>query len=270
MDKKARNILTKTYWSGKGWTDPKGRNVSAADFAYAKAKGVMFDLITLTHDQSIAAIKESLAKIAQDAVAKAFLSSLSTRRLEWRSALASFVCARQLPPPHDYVPQVSGHSYTNGVITQTFYRCGVCEGYRDYKDQDLSILNFERIKWGGVRLGDRIYTLFDLQQFLCEEISEPTQEDIEILKSLLSVIAGSQPGDYPSALRDNLAPVVKSSKNERGVLMEILACVDILQPSSYDRPSRGRHDWRFMEHWRGEDKYNEAAVQKYFGKYLNL
>ncbi|VWB67823.1 hypothetical protein BLA6993_03179 [Burkholderia lata] len=269
MDKKAKNILVRTYWSGNGWVDRKDRRISDADFAYAKEQGVMFSPVTLTHDQSISAIKEILPKVAQDAVARAFLSSLSTRRLEWRSALASFVCAQRLSPPHEYAPKVSGHGYTNGVITHTSYRCGVCDGSREYEEVDLNVLNFERIKWGGVRLGGRIYTLFDLQQFLREEISEPTRADIDILKSMLSVIAQSQPGDHPSALRDNLAPVIKSSKSERDVLMEILACVDILRPSSCDRPSRGRHDWHFMEHWRGEDKYNEAAVKQYFGKYLD-
>jgi hypothetical protein len=84
----------------------------------------------------------------------------------------------------------------------------------------------------------------------------------------LSVIENSQPNDYPGALEKNLADAFKSSKNERTALMEILACIEVLQAKSYERPSRGKHDWKYIADWRGEDKYDKDAVEKYFGKYL--
>ena len=77
------------------------------------------------------------------------------------------------------------------------------------------------------------------------------------------------PNDYPSALEKNLSKALKSTKDEREVLMEILACIDILKPLSFDRPARGKNDWKFVEFWRGEDKYDKKAVEKQFGKYLN-
>ncbi len=49
---------------------------------------------------------------------------------------------------------------------------------------------------------------------------------------------------------------MKGSKNERHTIMEILGCSEILEPKSYDRPTTGRHDWVFVEYWRGEDKFN--------------
>ncbi|WP_447768911.1 hypothetical protein [Sphingobacterium faecium] len=61
---------------------------------------------------------------------------------------------------------------------------------------------------------------------------------------------------------------MNSTKDERKILIEILACIDILKPVSYDRSGRGKHDWTFVEYWRGEDKYNEEALNKYFGKYM--
>lgn len=54
-------------------------------------------------------------------------------------------------------------------------------GRESYKNEDLNVLNFERIKWGGLRHGDLLYTLFDLEQFTKEEIPEPVTDDIEIL-----------------------------------------------------------------------------------------
>ena len=274
MDKKAKNILFQTYWKN-GWIDSKDIKTNPADFAYAKEKGLMFDPLTISHDKCIEKIFEILPKISEDKVSKAFLSSLSTRRLDWRSGLASYFIAKQLTP-HKYTPAESGHSYENGKVVYTSYTCEVCRdlkygiiGDEDYESEDLNVLNFERIKWGGIRHGQLIYTLFDLEQFCLAEISEPTTEDIAILKSILAVIDNSLPNDYPSALEKNLSKALKSTKDEREVLMEILACIDILKPLSYDRPSRGKNDWKFVEYWRGEDKYNKEAVDKYFGKYLN-
>ncbi|MCL2678115.1 MAG: hypothetical protein FWE85_03575, partial [Clostridiales bacterium] len=164
MDKKAKNILFQTYWRNGCWVDQKNRRVDSADFLYAKNNGVMFDPLTISHDDCISHIVALSNKIPSDAVARTFLSSLSTRRLEWRSAVASWVCAKQIQP-HIYTPVQSGHFYENGIIVRTSYTCGICMnlschsgGYESYKDKDLNILNFERIKWGGVRLGDLIYT----------------------------------------------------------------------------------------------------------------
>lgn len=122
-----------------------------------------------------------------------------------------------------------------------------------YVNEDLNVLNFERIKWGGVRHGELIYTLFDLEEFIKEQISEPTETDIEILKNILSMVSSCNPGDYSSVLRDKLknVPNLKSSKDERSAIIEILACIEVLKPMSYDRPVKGKHDWTYDEFWRG-------------------
>lgn len=72
----------------------------------------------------------------------------------------------------------------------------------------------------------------------------------------MAVIADSYPGHYPGMLEKNLATAVKSTKNERKMLIEILACIGVLQPRSYDRTVRGKHDWTYATYWRGEDKFN--------------
>ncbi|SEW52787.1 hypothetical protein [Chitinophaga arvensicola] len=271
MDKKAKNILFKTYWKN-GWIDVP--QVSTEDFTYARSKGLMFDPLTISHDECIAEISGLLPAISTDKIVKAFLSSLSSRRLDWRSGLASYFIAKQLTP-HKFHKAVSGHSYTNGVISHTSYTCGICRdlkygiiGDEFYQNTDLNVLNFERIKWGGVRHGQLDYTLFDLQQLQSATIPDPTPEDISIFKSILKVIAHSQPNDYPGALEKNLASVIKSTKAERKILIEILACIDILKPGSYDRPLKGKNDWLFVEYWRGEDKYNQEALDRYFAAYL--
>ncbi len=274
MDKKAKNILFKTYWKS-GWINKKDRYTSPDDLAYAKEKGVMFDPRTISHDACLAQIFDLLPKISTQLVGKAFLSSLSTRRLDWRSGLASYFIAKQLTP-HPYTKVISGQSLDqHGNATHISHTCGICRdakygiiGDECYDNVDLNVLNFERIKWGGVRHGHLIYTLFDLEQLHAADIPEPTTEDIAIFQNMLTVIENSQPEDYPSALEKNLASVIKSTKDERQILIEILACIDILKPTSYDRPTKGKHDWTFVTYWRGEDKYNKEALQLYFSNYM--
>lgn len=274
MDKKAKNILFKTYWKN-GWIDGDKRTTSMNDFEYAKAHGLMFDPLSISHDECLATIFTTLAFITPEKVSKAFLSSLSTRRLDWRSGLASYFIAKQLSP-HAYDKAISGHGYHDGKITHTSYTCGTCRdlkygiiGNEFYTDVDLNVLNFERIKWGGVRHGQLIYTLFDLQQFHLAQIPEPTSYDVQIFKEILKVIENAKPDDYPSALEKNLASVIKSTKEERKTLLEILACIEVLKPRSFDRPSKGKHDWVFVTYWRGEDGYNKEAIEAYFGAYLH-
>ncbi|MDR2109631.1 MAG: hypothetical protein LBP28_09290, partial [Coriobacteriales bacterium] len=235
----------------------------------------MFDNITKTHDECINEILEIIEKISMEKVSQAFLSSLSNKRLDWRSSIASYFIAKQLTK-HTYSKEVSGHGYNeNGEINYTSYTCGICRdlkygiiGNEKYIDNDLNVLNFERIKWGGVCHGDLLYTLFDLRMFCTEEISEPTDEDIKIFKNILETIEKSKPDDYPGTLEKRLSACIKSTKNERKMLIEIMACIEILQPGSYDRQNRGKNDWKYIEFWRGEDKYNKNIVNKYFGKYL--
>lgn len=274
MDKKAKNILFQTYWKN-GWIDRKERKIDPVDFSYAKEKGLMFDPFTISHDECVKRIIGIANTMTIEEVAKGFLSSLSTRRLDWRSGVGSYFIAR-LFTPHKYRPVVSGHSYENGKIVHTAYTCEICKelkygvrGDEFYENEDLNVLNFERIKWGGIRHGDLIYTLFDLEQFAKEQITEPTKDDIEIFKGILSVVDSCQPGDYPSVLRDRIkdVPNLKSSKDERSIIIEILACIEVLKPASYNRPTSSKNDWTYAEFWRGEDKYNQDAVDKYFGQY---
>lgn len=276
MDKKAKKILFNTYWSSKGWKERAERQTAPEDFAYAKEKGLMFDPITISHDECVKRVVKLTDVITMEQVAKAFLCSLSTRRLDWRSAVSSYYIAK-LFTEHKYTPVESGRFYEDGVVMHIGDTCAVCRdlkygviGQESYKNVDLNVLNFERIKWGGVRHGDLVYTLFDLEQFAKENIPEPTVEDVEIFKGILKAVESCNPTDYPSALRSKMAEVLnlKANKAERDVIIEILACIGVLAPKSYNRLEAGKHDWTYATYWRGEDGYDKEVVEKYFGKYL--
>ncbi len=274
IDIKARKILFNTYWD-KGWLSSKDKSLSKEDFEYAKSKGLMFDPLSIDHDTCVKEIIKVSKKIEDKKVFDAFLSSLSTRRLDWRSSIASYFFGVQIKS-HKYTPVISGTSYEDGEPVHHSFCCEICRNMswgiyssEKYSNQDLSVLNFERLKWGGVRHGDLIYTLFDLQQFNNLKISIPTDEDISIFKNILQVVDTAQPNDYPGSLSKRLKDVLPSNKSERDILIDILACIGILLPKSFDRPLRNNwSDWKFIEYWKGEDKYNKDVVYSYFGKYL--
>lgn len=273
-DKKAKQILFRSFWKN-GWIDDKNRILSIEDFEYAKSKGLMFDPITIHHDTCIEKILTIKENSSSEDIAKAFLSSLSTRSLHLRSSLSSYFIAKKFTT-HKYSPVVSGTSYVDGKPAFHSYTCEVCKniqygvvGDENYINKDLNVLSFERLKWGGVRHGDLLYILFDLMQFEKEILSEPTKEDIRIFKDILKVIETSNAGDYPGKLESRLKEVLRSSKSERQVLIEILASIGVLKPKSYDRPTTAKHDWTFVEYWRGEDKYDLETVETYFGSFMN-
>ncbi len=258
IDKKAKRILFDTYWSKDGWkseykTDPD-------DFLYAKEHGVMFDPITISYSECINQIVSIYNRIDRDSVASAFLSSLSSRKIYLRSAIASYHTAECLSTG-TYIPRESGHWHGTHYNLQTKSL---------FENEDLNVLNFERIKFGGVRIGDLLYTLLDLILFQNEDICTPSPLDIQIFNDIIHSISICPPDLRAGGLRSLLKgiPLLKSNKNERDNLIEVLACIGVLAPKSYDRPISHWCEWIYSAMWQGKDGYDQTAINKYFGKYI--
>ena len=243
VDKKAKDILFKAYWTSAGWVNDGDRKTKPNDFDYAKSKGLMFDPFSISKAELVLRLAKLLNKISKEDISNAFLCSLTTKQFDLRSAIAS---------------------YANGLRIINGEKSDSWDLQDEYVDEDLNVLNFERIKWGGVRHRQALYNYFDLNLFSQLQIDKPNEEDLIIFGKILRIVKQSADDDYPSKLRDRLKDVYKSSKDERSNLLKILACCKILNPKSYDRQTTGRHDWDFVEYWRGEDKYDSKAVYFYF------
>ena len=264
MDKKAKKILLNTFWSSKGWKDQPDA-FAGEDFNYAKSKGLMFDPVTISHDKIIQRLQELHQEITKERVASAFLHSLSTKKVYLRSALSSWALTTGLPV----------HSYgERSVIRANYSNCGDCNFNRlmsdpEYVNEDLNVLNFERVKWGGVRLNHLIYCLLDLELFIQEEIVEPVKEDISILKQMTQVIQACEAHEGARSLEKRLKDVIPSSKNERDVIMEIWGYTGLLAPGDTPRKLRGgNHDFNGVADWQGDDGYSQEAMAFYFGSFL--
>jgi len=271
MDKRAQKSLFSSYWKN-GWIDRKERYTAPADWQYAKSKGLMFAPLSIDHDACINSICDLVQAIPQDKIIAGFVSGLSSRRLDWRSALTSYVLGTKISA-HKYISIGSGTTYQNGLPITSSTTCKRCNhhgmiGWKQYQEFDLNVLNFERIKWGGVRHGQIIYMMFDLQRFDAEEVSKPTPQDRTCLKNILHTIKTSAANDTANTLAERLRPILKSNANERRTLIEILASITLLQPHNYQRKISGKSDWNFAEYWRGEDGYCEKTCNKYFAPYL--
>ena len=171
MDKKAKQILYKYYWKN-GWLDENERLITEEDYNYACKKGTMFtlDVKSISHDDCICKINKLLNQFSKQSVVDIFVSSLSTRNVYNRSILSSYIQAESLIK----------HVFKSG----NFY-CQICENLGLSSafniELDRNIMNFEKIKWGGVRLNNVEYILFDLELFRNIVITKPNDEDIKIL-----------------------------------------------------------------------------------------
>jgi hypothetical protein len=264
VDKRALKILSATYWSSTGWTER--HTIAAADFAYAKAAGIMFDPIQVTHDQTVEWVIRSRSGVLQDDVVRGFLTSLSSRRLELRSALGSFAVLRNFPPHKWRQGEHSGH------------QCPMCGAYVETGEQieDLNVLNFERFKWGGVR--HPLYAAFDLERFNQADVPDPTDNDLAILRQIVQIAASMPKSARLADLAKALAPTLPSNDAERRTLIGILGFCGILRDPQKPGYREGfppysvreetpwhKDDWPYpVQWWDGSQGVSSEAIRDWF------
>jgi hypothetical protein len=272
-DKKALQILLDNYWSPKGWK--RDQAIDSADFEYARQAGYMFDPVTVTHDDIVARLLKIRNRLSLERVTDAFLSSLSTRRLELRSALGSFSFAAHFP---DHRLAETAHSR----VPSDRLRCHLCDLYANSvaEPQDVNVLSFERWKWGGVRHENPLYCWFDLTQFEKASLDAPTQEDYSILARIVEIASELPPKAKPNELEKRISKVIKSNSSERRALIEILGYCGVLKPAGRcsflqaftssehrDRPPDHKNDWNYpVIWWRGADGVDRNALNRLFPK----
>lgn len=255
------DILFNRFWGPDGWHDG---SVSPEDRQIALAAGVMFPPRRITHDAGVGWARRSALATAPERAAAAFVASLSTRRMELRSALGSYATSRHLRSHH-------------ASAVEPCLTCGLYQN--PDTSEDLDVLNFERLKWGGVRHLNPIYAAFDLELFQSLVVPEPSAEDRCILTNILDAASSLPPGSRPRDLERALK-FIKSNKAEREVLISILGFLGILKSANADSfwvryvpdsertlPAVSRIDWPFpVCWWRGD--VDEAAIDYWFGNWV--
>jgi hypothetical protein len=269
MDKRAIKILFETHWSSAGWKSELPRSIAPDDLAYAKSAGVMFDQASISHAEIVRRAVTTVTALTPRIVADGFLASLSTKRLDLRSALGSYAVLRNFP---------------NHQISSDQRQCSICGAYENDKGlEDLNVLSFERFKWGGVRHDQPLYAVFDLEQFVKTDRACPSKADICIFDELIKIIEASPPETSASTLSNHLSTAnFKSNKAEREVLIGILGLCGILGTiahpgyfrqfvpySERELPCRRFVDMHYPAcWWKRSDGINQDALRFYFGHIL--
>ena len=267
MDQRALKILFDTYWSPAGWKPDRDRRISSDDFRYAKSKGVMFDMARIDHDETLVRLRRAVAKLNRRRVADAFLASLSSRRLDLRSALGSFAVFEHLPV----------HAPAGGT------QCATCGLYwRSSEAVDLNVFNFERHKWAGVRHDQPLYAALDLELFLAEPATHPSSEDIRIFREMIAALETAAPTVTAGTLHKCFTGVLKGNKAERDVVVAILGFCGVLETQDHPGFSRSFIPYqertlpnrRFVDMaypacwWHREAGLRAEALHDYFGHVL--
>lgn len=145
--------------------------------------------------------------------------------------------------------------------------------------EDLNVLNFERLKWGGVRHLDPLYAAFDVERFILLEPATPQPSHVALLWDLLDAIALVPPQMTSAALHTALPRAIRGNKAERDVLIGILGLCGILETADHrgfrtsfvPHVERQLPIRRFVDMaypacwWTGADGVNWDAVEYWFG-----
>ena len=261
--------LLETYWGAGGW---RHQAPDARALAQAKAEGCMFGPAPeRSHDETLQALRDVLGRISPEDVADAFLFSLTTRQLQYRSALGSYYYALSIP----------AHSHAGEEP------CRLC-GWRrmepaaspELEHAGFNVFNFERYKWGGVRHEQPQYALFDLEQFLLLPRAVPTPEDRAVLTAVLDAMGDLPPEKKAGAYRGAITKgkLLKSNRSEVEALLNILGICGVLSgpeaPCCCERfvdewaraPLEYSNDFAYpVNRWRVSDGVNEARFRVVFG-----
>jgi hypothetical protein len=201
--------------------------------------------------------------VSAQEVGEAFLASLSSRRLDLRSALGSYAVAR-LVPEHPLSTAARG------------FRCTVCGQYASGEEENLNILSFERFKWGGVRRDYLPYAAFDLEQFAKAPRLKPTRPDIDTGRQLLDCLR-QLPARTTAAQAVPQLKMIKGNKAQREIILDILGVTGILRTAEHPgyadafipKIQRSEPPLRFVfrhypiSWWTAADGVNLPALQQF-------
>lgn len=229
--------------------------------AAAVERGVMFDdRRDQDHDAWVRDAKSAVAGASASQVSEAFVASLGSRRLDLRSALASWVLADRLP-------------VHTAVLAPTEV-CGMCGTEEDWLPVDLNAFSHGRFfgTWGPMQQ-NVAFACFDLEQFTRAPQLQVTGNDVALGRRVFQTLRGLPPETTASAAVASLG-FLPGNRSERELLLDVLGVCGILQtrdhPGHFEEfvPAALRElpERRFVDRaypvcwWRASDGVNEEAL----------
>ena len=277
VDKKALSLLKKYYLPYK----PEG-TPSEDDIRNAVKTGVVLNESSSSHDEIVSEIKELSERISPEAAAKAFLYSLSSGDMRYRSAVSSLIWAKALPE-HELV---SNGVEPGGWRTPMCIICGCTHGLEASENIDWNKFNVFRYlppkQYG--REPDYVsaeYVLNDLREFEKLPAVEPCDEDYRILNGIFAAVSTMKSHNMDTALVAEIRKqkFIDATGNAIHCILGILSVCGILQSdekkgflyefTNRDDQGYGRDGLTFfpLNFWRGKFGVNYDAVNRIFGSF---
>lgn len=252
MDKKAVQILNRLM------DDRKKHSVSAEELAYARKMGVVVEDRSITRVEALDVLEQVFKAVSLEDAAQAFLYSLSSRDVDYRYILASYVYAR------------SWFSFDRGrtqevpqKLTGTFF-------------------NWVKHRGGGI-WGTIGKPIFYLEQFASMERRTASDADVEIVRSILELADSMEDKASGTALATAIrtAKLLPCNQAEAVGIVDTLGICGILEAPghpgflhSFTPPlERDTGDLRQslsypLNWWHGSDGVNWEHTAEVFGHEL--
>ncbi len=272
MDKKALNILRKYYIN---WRN-REKTPTEAEWDYCISKGVFYETEKISHDEMYSELKEFAEIISIEDTAKAFLYSLSSGDVRYRTALSSLLWAKSLYEHEENEGKIADYNFS--------YHCTVCGCKCNRDEVDWNLYNAWRMFPGaGVNpdYGQLEYALFDLREFYKLEPVEPSEDDYYILNRIFGTIKKATSANKANAVikmikQENILDV---TADEIHALLGVLSMCSVLETdtekgylhsftNAEDREFMYEKDYYYpLNFWRGNDGINYEAVEEIFGSF---
>ncbi|MCH5186509.1 MAG: hypothetical protein J1F64_10380, partial [Oscillospiraceae bacterium] len=267
-DKKALALLKKYYLRRRVENKPTENEVKNAI-----ASGVLVPNSVMTHDEIVAEIKVLSGRISLEAVAKAFLYSLSSGDTRYRTALSSLVWAKSMPE-HLSADTVHGKC----VI------CGCSHGLDGAEEVDWNRYGVFRylspVQYGKTPdFTCAEYVLNDLVEFEKLPKVEPCDDDYYILNRIFGAVNSMKSHNKDVAIVTEIRKHKILNATGKGIhcLLGTLSICGILEGSEdkgflhgfkalggYDFYRDGISFYPLVA-WKGKDGINYDAVNEIFG-----
>ncbi len=247
----------------------------------------------ITHDELINGVFHEYKKANKNKYSALFLSSLSSKKLNWRSGLSTFAIMQSFPK----------HSFTVrenfGVNKSLFDKmskedqkfvvrttpCKYCSSYKNI-EVDIELIEEFFLEVGGLvgfDIQDYYYYLLETNKL--DEV-KPMEEDFIIFSEILTILLEADEKDtVKKTVLSKIGKIkgFKSNKEQRQALLETLGYCSILETDEHkgflkkytnfaSAPKKAHSsDWNYpVDFWLGKDGINKEAFKFWFGDYLEL
>jgi hypothetical protein len=277
VDKKALALLKKYYLPYNADGQP-----SEADIKMGIKSEVLVPDSAISHDEMISEIKSLSERISLETAAKAFLYSLSSEDMRYRTAVSSLIWARSLPE-HDLLSD--GAEKTEWRAPSCVI-CGCTHGLNGAEMIDWNkygVFRYLPPKQYG-RSPDFTcaeYVLNDLREFEKLPAVEPCDEDYSILNGIFACVMELKPHNMDIALLSEIRSrkLINATGNAIHCILGILSICGILESDEQQGFLHGftnsgdigdyRDGLSFypLFYWRGKNGVNDTAIKEIFGSF---